>query len=112
MNRRFFYRVLFVVFLFMFSAKNLIAQDILKSKDLSSFKVDDLTDEDITKFKQQLQQSGLSQTQAEQLALQRGLPSSELSKLRARLASSSNSLNKNSSITSRERIFAKGCFKT
>ena len=101
MNRRFFYRVLFVVFLFMFSAKNLIAQDILKSKDLSSFKVDDLTDEDITKFKQQLQQSGLSQTQAEQLALQRGLPSSELSKLRARLASSSNSLNKNSSITSR-----------
>ena len=100
MNKRFFYRVLFVMFLFLFSAKNLKAQDILKSKDLSSFKVDDLTDDDILKFKQQLQQSGLSETQAEQLALQRGLPSSELSKLRARLASTSGN-NKNSSITSK-----------
>ena len=100
MNKVFFYRVLFLVFLFLFSAKNLKAQDILKSKDLSSFKVDDLTDDDIIKFKQQLQQSGLSETQAEQLALQRGLPSSELSKLRARLASTSGN-NKNSSITSK-----------
>jgi len=100
MNKVFFYRVLFLVFLFLFSAKNLKAQDILKSKDLSSFKVDDLSDDDIIKFKQQLQQSGLSETQAEQLALQRGLPSSELSKLRARLASTSGN-NKNSSITSK-----------
>jgi len=100
MNKVFFYRVLFLVFLLLFSAKNLRAQDILKSKDLSSFKVDDLSDDDIIKFKQQLQQSGLSETQAEQLALQRGLPSSELSKLRARLASTSGN-NKNSSITSK-----------
>ena len=101
MNKGFLFRIVFIVFIFLLSAKNLKAQDILKSKDLSAFKVDDLSDDDIVKFKQQLQQSGLSETQAEQLALQRGLPSSELAKLRARLAASSSSYNKNSSITSR-----------
>ncbi len=100
MYKGFFYRVLFVFIILLISSKTLKAQDILKSKDLSSFKVDDLSDDEISKFKQQLQQSGLSQTQAEQLALQRGLPTSELAKLRARLASSSNT-NKNASITSK-----------
>jgi protein involved in polysaccharide export with SLBB domain len=100
MNKGFLCRVLFAFLFLLISSKTLKAQDILKSKDLSSFKVDDLSDDDVLKFKQQLQQSGLSQTQAEQLALQRGLPTSELAKLRARLASSSNN-NKNSSITSK-----------
>jgi protein involved in polysaccharide export with SLBB domain len=84
-----------------YSINNLKAQDILKSKDLTTFKVDALTDDDINKFKQQLQQSGLTETQAEQLALQRGLPTSELTKLRARLAASNSGFNKSSSITSK-----------
>ena len=100
MNKGFLWRIIFALLFLIISSKSLKAQDILKSKDLSSFKVDDLSDNDVAKFKQQLQQSGLSETQAEQLALQRGLPSSELNKLRARLASS-NGNNKNSSITSR-----------
>ena len=62
------------------------AQEFLKSKDLSTLKVDMLTDEDILKYKQQLQQSGVSETQAEQLAIQKGLPSSEILKLRARVS--------------------------
>jgi len=65
---------------------NVKSQDILKSKDLSTIKVDQLSDEDILKYEQQLQQSGLSETQAEQLAIQKGFPSSEIIKLRARLA--------------------------
>ncbi|MBC7721257.1 MAG: SLBB domain-containing protein, partial [Pedobacter sp.] len=69
---------------------NIKAQDILKAKDLSTLKIDALNDDDIAKLKQQLQQSGLSEAQAEQLALQRGLPASEAAKLKVRLASSSN----------------------
>lgn len=84
-----------------YSINSLKAQDILKSKDLTTFKVDALSDDDINKFKQQLQQSGLTETQAEQLALQRGLPTSELSKLRARLSSSNSGYNKSSSVTSK-----------
>lgn len=99
MDIKFLYRVVFLCCFFCFFVRGLKAQDILKSKDLSTFKVDNLSDDDINKFKQQLQQSGLTETQAEQLALQRGLPSSELSRLRARLASSNTNTNK--SLTSR-----------
>lgn len=101
MNKGFLYRIFFVFMFLSISSKTLKAQDVLKSKDLSSFKVDDLSDDDVLKFKQQLQQSGLSETQAEQLALQRGLPTSELAKLRARIASTSNGNGKTSSITSK-----------
>ena len=63
------------------------AQDILKAKDLTTLKIDALTDDDIAKIKQQIQQSGLTDIQVEQLAQQKGLPASEIVKLRARLAS-------------------------
>lgn len=62
------------------------SQDLLKGKDISQIKVDMLTDEEILQYKLQLQQSGLSESQAEQLAIQRGFPASEIVKLRARLA--------------------------
>ena len=62
------------------------AQDLLKGKDISTIKVDMLTDEQIIQYKLQLQQSGLSESQAEQLAIQRGFPTSEIVKLRARMA--------------------------
>ena len=73
------------------------AQEFLKSKDLSTFKVDMLTDEDILKYKQQLQQSGVSETQAEQLAIQKGLPSSEILKLRARVSKIESTISSNNS---------------
>lgn len=65
---------------------NSYSQDLLKGKDISTIKVDMLTDEEILQYKAQLQQSGLSESQAEQLAIQRGFPASEIVKLRARLA--------------------------
>ncbi len=68
------------------SFNNIQAQDLLKGKDISTIKVDMLTDEEIIQYKLQLQQSGLSETQAEQLAIQRGFPTSEIVKLRARMA--------------------------
>lgn len=65
---------------------SLYSQDLLKGKDISQIKVDMLTDEEIVQYKQQLAQSGLSESQAEQLAIQRGFPASEIVKLRARMA--------------------------
>ena len=65
---------------------NSFAQDLLKGKDISQIKVDMLTDDEILQYKLQLQNSGLSESQAEQLAIQRGFPASEIVKLRARLA--------------------------
>ena len=79
-------KYLLALVLFLIVGNIIHAQDFLRAKDLSTFKVDMLTDEDILKYKQQLQQSGVSETQAEQLAIQKGLPSSEILKLRARVS--------------------------
>ncbi|MDI9364546.1 MAG: SLBB domain-containing protein [Flavobacterium sp.] len=62
------------------------SQDILKSKDLTTLKVDALSDEEIGKIKEQLAQSGLTDLQAEEFFLQKGLPLIEAQKLQARLA--------------------------
>ncbi|MBX2931859.1 MAG: SLBB domain-containing protein [Chitinophagaceae bacterium] len=62
-------------------------QELISSKDLSNFKVEMLKDEDIMKYRTYLQNAGVTEAQAEQLALQRGLPSSEILKLKARINS-------------------------
>lgn len=74
------------------------AQDILKAKDLTTLKVDALSDEEISKIKQQLVQSGLTESQAEELAIQKGLPAIEAQKLKARLAGST-SISNNKTIS-------------
>lgn len=79
-------KIFFLVIIFSALAINSYSQDLLKGKDISQIKVDMLTDEEILQYKLQLQQSGLSESQAEQLAIQRGFPTSEIVKLRARLA--------------------------
>ena len=60
------------------------AQDI-SSVDLQSIQVDALSDEQIRAFIQRAQSSGMSQTQLEALARQRGMSETEISKLRARI---------------------------
>jgi protein involved in polysaccharide export with SLBB domain len=61
------------------------AQDLLRNYDLSSVKVDNLTDAQILRLKQQLDASGLTEEQAEQIAISKGMPVTEVQKLRARL---------------------------
>lgn len=61
------------------------SQDLLRNYDLSTVKVDKLSDADILKFKKQLDASGLTQAQAEQLAISKGMPVAEVQKLRLRL---------------------------
>jgi protein involved in polysaccharide export with SLBB domain len=60
-------------------------QDLLKSGDLSAIKVDQLSDADIAKLQQQLKSSGLTISQAEQMAAAKGMPQTEIIKLRERL---------------------------
>ena len=71
--------------LFFLTASTLQAQDILKGKDLSTIKVDQLSDADIAKLKAQLNESKLTIDQAEQMALAKGMNAAEFAKLKARL---------------------------
>ena len=61
------------------------AQDLLKKSDLSQMRADQLSDADIAKFSQQLQASGLTMEQAEQIALSKGMSATEIAKLKQRI---------------------------
>ncbi len=63
------------------------AQDMLKAKDLSQVRVDQLSDADIHKFKAQLNASNITIEQAEQMALAKGMSAAEFAKLKARVSS-------------------------
>lgn len=55
--------------------------------NLSTVRVDELSDAQIRAYLQQAQASGLSETEMEQMALQRGMPAEEVEKLRKRIES-------------------------
>jgi len=74
-----------IVAFFFLTATTLQAQDILKGKDLSTIKVDQLSDADIAKLKAQLNESKMTIEQAEQMALAKGMSAAEFAKLKARL---------------------------
>lgn len=62
------------------------SQDPLSGRDLSQVKVEQLSDADILKYQAQLKSSGLTEAQAEQIALAKGFPAAEIAKLRQRVA--------------------------
>lgn len=74
-----------VLLLALFQSSSLVAQDLLKSTDLSTLKVDYLSDSDIAKIKAQLLSNNLTIEQAEPMALAKGMPASEFAKLKLRL---------------------------
>lgn len=80
--------VLLLLFVLM-QSETLMAQDLLKSNDLSTLKVDNLSDGDIAKIMAQLKSNGLTIAQAEPLALSKGMTSGEFSKLKTRIESQS-----------------------
>ncbi|MFV5698721.1 SLBB domain-containing protein [Flavobacterium sp. ZT3R17] len=75
-----------VLFVALFQTSTLMAQDLLKSTDLSTLKVDYLSDSDVAKIKTQLQTNNVTIEQAEPMALAKGMPASEFAKLKERLA--------------------------
>ncbi len=81
------YRILlFGLFLLTVWPSASYAQDLLKGKDLSTVKVDQLSESDLSKLLQQIKQASLSISQAEQMAAAKGMPQGEIMKLRERLS--------------------------
>jgi protein involved in polysaccharide export with SLBB domain len=76
--------LLFFLVIFL-SSQSLHAQDLLKGKDLSQIKVDQLSDADILKLKAQLNNAGQTIEQTEQAALAKGMPATEFVKLKQRI---------------------------
>ena len=79
-------KLLSTLLFFLFLSSAIHAQDILKGKDLSQVKVDQLSDGDIAKLKLQLTSNGMPIEQAEQAAIAKGMSASEFAKLKLRLA--------------------------
>lgn len=78
-----------ILFFTLLVSLNMTAQDILKSKDLSTVKVDYLSDSDINKIKNQLEAKDLTIDDAEEAILSKGMSKSEFSKLKTRLEEAS-----------------------
>lgn len=74
-----------LLFLAFFYSSALLSQDLMTTKDLSTIKVDNLTDAEIIKIKTQLQLNALSIDQAESMALAKGMSAVEFAKLKSRL---------------------------
>ena len=84
--------VLLLLFV-LFQTGTLLAQDMLKSTDLSTLKVDYLSDSDIAKIKAQLQANNTTIEQVEPMALAKGMPATEFAKLKVRLGGAKTSTN-------------------
>ncbi|MEO8255023.1 MAG: SLBB domain-containing protein [Flavobacterium sp.] len=74
-----------LVLLALFQYSDASAQDLLRSSDLSTIKVDNLTESDLSKIKAQLQSNNMTLDQAEPMAIAKGMPAAEFAKLRARI---------------------------
>ncbi len=86
---RTFMRSLILLITFSFCILSVNAQGILSQKDLSNFKVDALTEADISQIQQQLQAKGFTIDQLQDQAIAKGMPLSEFTKLKTRLNSAS-----------------------
>lgn len=74
-----------LLFFALMQSTPIVAQDLMKAQDLSTLKVDYLSDTDLAKIRTQLETNKLTIDQAEQLALSKGMSASEFAKLKARL---------------------------
>jgi protein involved in polysaccharide export with SLBB domain len=80
------------------------AQDLFTGSDLSTIQVDNLSNADIVKLKNQLQANSISIAQAEQLALSKGMSTTEFGKLRIRLDNVTGTSNLDSSNPNTDEI--------
>ena len=80
-------KFLFIAFLFvaLLQSTGASAQDLLKGQNLSTLKVDYLSDADLAKLRSQLQSNNMTIDQAEPMALAKGMSAAEFAKLKARL---------------------------
>jgi protein involved in polysaccharide export with SLBB domain len=85
-------------------SSSLVAQDLLKGSDLSTLKVDNLSDAQVAKVKTQLQANNATIEQLEPMALAKGMSSAEFAKLKMRLgtAATNSMVSKDSDNSPRE----------
>ena len=74
-----------LLFFALMQSSQMAAQDLMKAQDLSTLKVDYLSDADLAKIRTQLETNKVTIEQAEQAALAKGMPANEFAKLKARL---------------------------
>lgn len=79
----------FLLLFVLFQSATLSAQDLLKGSDLSTVKVDYMSDADIAKIKTQLQANNTSIEQVEPMVLAKGMSATEFAKLKVRLGAAS-----------------------
>ena len=84
----------FILLITQLSITNGYSQDLLNNKNISQIQVDQISEADIMKFQSQLKASNISIAEAQQIAIARGMPATEVAKLKNRLdnLSQSNSL--------------------
>ena len=82
--------ILFFVLLFINTTLILHGQDFLKSKDISSIKVNSLSSNDLSRISQQLSNAGVSIDDVRMQLISRGMSVSEFMKLKDRISSLSN----------------------
>lgn len=99
--------ILFFILLLSFNAN---AQDIIRSKDLSTVKVDYLSDDDIAKVVSQLKVNNATINDVESMALSKGMSQNEFDKLRTRVTEyeRKNSKDKNKDKNSKDKDQKKG----
>lgn len=85
-----FVKIISLALCLLLGSQALRAQDLLKGRDLSQVRADQLSDADIAKLKVQLNSSGMTIDQAEQMAISKGMSSAEFTKLKQRLAANEN----------------------
>lgn len=79
-------RLIFIISLSLACFNVLSQQSTLNSQDISKVKIDELSDAQIQQIINQAEESGMTQQQLEYMVLSRGLPASELQKLKQRIA--------------------------
>ncbi|WP_337967390.1 SLBB domain-containing protein [uncultured Flavobacterium sp.] len=90
----------FTLFFILLLSLNVHAQDMFKSKDLSSIKVDYLSQEDLVKIASQLKSNNMTIDDAEPIALSKGMSQDEFDKLRAKLKDISSTSGNDSKVNS------------
>ncbi len=79
--------VVFVLFTMLFCSSQARAQNIFNAKDLSNINIDDYNDDDLSSMYNRAMESGISEAQLYRLMGEKGLPETEIIKLRKRLQS-------------------------
>jgi len=73
-----------------FQNTSIQAQDLFKVNDINALKVDNLSDADVAKIKEQLESNNLTFEQAETILQSKGMSNEEISKLKVRLNNTTN----------------------